>query len=255
MNAGQCSFATKLRFKAAVLQAASACILACATCSVVFGQALTSLSGSVSGPTGAVGPNVTVTLEATNRGSSRSTLSDVAGRFGFPQIPPGKYRLVVTASGFADVVIEPLELLVNTPATVNITLQQVKGTTQTVTVSSQPIQVNTTDASLGNAIGTNEVLQLPLYLRNVVGLLSFQPGVTAFNESTSDYRNGSVNGGKADQANVTLDGIDVNDHQQRKAFTSVIHLSLDSVAEFRTTTMNAGADQGRTSGAAIDLLV
>src|SRR5262249_2052499 len=83
---------------------------------------------------------------------------------------------------------------------------------------------------------------------------SFQPGVTAFNESTTDYRNGSVNGGKADQANVTLDGIDVNDHQQRKAFTSVIKLSLDSVAEFRTTTTNAGADLGRTSGAEIALV-
>ena len=41
------------------------------------------------------------------------------------------------------------------------------------------------------------MLQLPLYLRNVVGLLTFQPGVTAFNESTTDYRNGSVNGGRA----------------------------------------------------------
>jgi len=242
------------QLEAVMLRAAGACLLICSCCFGAFGQALTSLSGSVADPTGAVVPNVNITLEETNRGSSRSALSDVAGRFGFPQIPPGKYRLVATAAGFADVVIDPLELLVNTPTTINITLQQVKGVTQTVTVSAQPIQVNTTDASLGNAIGTNEVLQLPLYLRNVVGLLSFQPGVTAFNESTSDYRNGSVNGGKADQANVTLDGIDVNDHQQRKAFTSVIHLSLDSVAEFRTTTMNAGADQGRTSGAEIALV-
>ena len=57
-----------------------------------------------------------------------------------------------------------------------------------------------------------------------------------------------------DQANVTLDGIDVNDHHQRRSFTSVIRLSLDSVSEFRTTTSNAGADQGRTSGAEIALV-
>src|SRR5262249_50432431 len=50
------------------------------------------------------------------------------------------------------------------------------------------------------------------------------------------------------------DGIDVNDQQSRRAFTSVVHLSLDSVSEFRTTTANAGADQGRTSGAEIALV-
>ena len=123
-----------------------------------------------------------------------------------------------------------------------------------MTVSAEAIQVNTTDASLGNAIGTKEVLQVPLYLRNVVGLLALQPGVTSFNDSNTDDRNGSVNGGRGDQTNITLDGIDVNDHHQRRAFTSVVRLSLDSVSEFRTTTSNAGADQGRSSGAEIALV-
>jgi hypothetical protein len=78
--------------------------------------------------------------------------------------------------------------------------------------------------------------------------------VTAFNESSTDNRNGSVNGGRADQANITLDGIDVNDHHSRRAFTSVVRVSLDSVSEFRTTTSNASADSGRTSGADIALV-
>ncbi len=254
MNDGPRSNATGQRFHKIVRQAALICSLISLFSVDAGAQALTSLSGSVSDPTGAVVPNVSVTLENTDRGVSRSAVSDEVGRYGFPQILPGRYRLVVKAAGFAEVVIDPVELAVNTPATININLQQLKGVNETVTVDAQPIQVNTTDASLGNAVGTKEVLQLPLYLRNVVGLLSFQPGVTAFNTSTTDDRNGSVNGGRADQANVTLDGIDVNDHHQRKAFTSVIRLSLDSVSEFRTTTANAGADQGRTSGAEIALV-
>ncbi|MBL8290194.1 MAG: carboxypeptidase regulatory-like domain-containing protein [Bryobacterales bacterium] len=215
---------------------------------------MTSLSGTVTDPTGAVTPNAAITVNDINRGLTRSTNSDPDGRYSFPQIPPGNYRLVAKMTGFADVVIESLELQVNTPATVNLELRQVSGVAETVTVSAQTTQLNATDASLGNAIGTKEVLQLPMYLRNVVGLLTFQPGVTSFNESSTDDRNGSVNGGRADQANVTLDGIDVNDHHNRRAFTSILRLSLDSVSEFRTTTANAGADQGRTSGADIALV-
>ncbi len=241
-----------LMFPAAVVRMAVACILIGASCTA-FGQALTSLSGTVSDASGAVAPGVTILVEDSGRGISRTTVSDETGRYSFAQILPGKYRLTTKAAGFADVVVENLELQVNSPATVNVSLR-VKEVTETVTVSAEAIQVNTTDASLGNAIGTKEILQVPLYLRNVVGLLAFQPGVTSFNDNRSDERNGSVNGGRADQANVTLDGIDVNDHHERRAFTSVIRLSLDSVSEFRTTTSNAGADQGRSSGAEIALV-
>ncbi len=199
------------RFRAAVGRAAVVCFLIGVSCFTAFGQALTSLSGTVSDATGAVAPNVTVVIEDTNRGLSRTAVSDETGRYSFAQIPPGKYRLTAKAVGFADVVVENLELQVNSPATVNVSLR-VKEVTETVTVSAEAIQVNTTDASLGNAIGTKEVLQVPLYLRNVVGLLAFQPGVTSFNESSTDDRNGSVNGGRGDQTNITLDGIDVNDH-------------------------------------------
>jgi len=241
------------RFPAAVVRVWVACILIAASCFTAFGQALTSLSGTISDATGSVAPNVTVIIEDASRGVNRTAASDETGRYSFLQILPGKYRLTARAVGFADVVVENLELQVNSPATVNVSLR-VREVTETVTVSAEAIQVNTTDASLGNAIGTREILQAPLYLRNVVGLLAFQPGVTSFNENTSDNRNGSVNGGRADQANITLDGIDVNDHHSRRAFTSVVRVSLDSVSEFRTTTSNAGADQGRTSGAEIALV-
>jgi len=219
-----------------------------------FSQALSSLSGTVTDPTGAAMANASVTVEDINRGLTRISISDEAGRYAFPQIPPGKYKLLAKTTGFNDVVIESVELQVNSPATINIEMKQVSGVAETVTVSAQVSQVNATDASLGNAIGTKEVLQLPMYLRNVVGLLTFQPGVTSFNTNRADERNGSVNGGRSDQANVTLDGIDVNDHQSRLAFTSVLRVSVDSVSEFRTTTANASADQGRTSGAEIALV-
>ena len=53
-----------------------------------------------------------------------------------------------------------------------------------------------------------------------------------------------MNGSKPDQNNITLDGVDVNDQNQHAAFESVLRVTLDSVQEFRTTTLNATAEQG-----------
>ena len=111
--------------------------------------------------------------------------------------------------------------------------------------------MNTTDATLGNTFEQRRIAELPLNARNVVGLLSLQPGVT---------RGEAVNGGRSDQANITLDGVDVNEQQRGldvvtgEAFASVLRVTPDSVQEFRVITTNANAEQGRSSGAQVSLV-
>ena len=63
-----------------------------------------------------------------------------------------------------------------------------------------------------------------------------------------------MNGARSDQSNITLDGTDVNDQVNGYAFDSVLPVTLDSVQEFRVTTTNYGADEGRSSGAQIALV-
>lgn len=221
-------------------------------------QATTSLSGTVIDPTGAVIPNAALTLANEDTAALRETTSDSEGRYSFQQLQPGRYRITAKAQGFNEVVVNDIRLLVSSPATIPITFEKLGAVATTVTVSSEAAQVNTSDASIGNAIGDKPITQLPFEARNVVGLLSLQPGVTYLGEpdpaQQSDFRSGTVNGGKSDQANVTLDGVDVNDQQNRSAFTSVLRVTLDSVQEFRTITTNAGADFGRTSGAQVTLV-
>ena len=222
------------------------------------GQALTSLSGVVTDPSGAVVPGAKLTLVNVDTDAQRDDVSDQQGRYTFPQVQPGRYKLKATASGFNDVTVNDIRLLVNTPASVPIVFEKIGTVATTVSVTGEAIQVNTTDASIGNAISDRPITQLPFEGRNVVGLLALQPGVTYIREpdpaQQPDYRSGTVNGGKSDQANVTLDGMDVNDQQNRSPFTSVLRVTLDSVQEFRTITTNAGADFGRTSGAQVSLV-
>src|SRR6185503_3168467 len=109
--------------------------------------------------------------------------------------------------------------------------------------------INTENATIGNPFTETQVRSLPLQTRNVVELLSLQPGVTP---------NGEVVGAKRDQNNVTLDGVDVNDNQsdntQNAGFKAALPVPLDSVQEFRTTVAGQGADQGRSSGGQVSLV-
>ena len=222
---------------------------------LAWSQAFSGLNGTVSDPTGAVVPGAALRITNVATGQSRETKSDAQGHYSFAQVLPGAYQLTARSTGFSDLTISQIRLLVNSPATVAVEFQKLGAQADSVTVEAAVSQVNTSDASLGNAIGTKAILDLPFYARNVAGLLQYQPGVTSFGtDENYDDRNGSVNGGKSDQANVTLDGVDVNDQAYRTAFTSVLRVTLDSVQEFRTTTTNGGAETGRGSGADVALV-
>ncbi len=231
--------------------------LVCLCSFALFGQGFSSITGTVSDPQGAVVPNAKLTLESTLRGVVRELVADGMGRYMAAQVPPGLYKLTAKSPGFSDVIVNNVTLAVNQPSTLDIRFERVGPVTETISVTAEGTQINTTDASIGNAIGTKPILQLPLFARNLAALLAFQPGVTSFAEvggSPLDDRSGAVNGGKSDQANITLDGVDVNQQTARTAFTSVLRATLDSTQEFRSTTSGASADMGRSSGAQIALI-
>jgi len=218
----------------------------------------TSLRGTVVDMTGGVVQGAKVTLSDPVRSAERTSTTNASGAYEFLSLPPGNYSVSVEMTGFRKYHQSGLQLLVDSPATVNITLQ-VGSTTETIEVTAQAETLNTSNASLGIAFGENQVKQLPLEGRNVPDLLSLQAGVAYIGNRADarpdvDTRNGAVNGAHSDQSNVTLDGVDVNDETRGYAFTSVLPVTLDSVQEFRVTTTNYTADQGRSSGAQVSLV-
>ena len=225
----------------------------------VVGQSA-GLSGVVSDATGAVIPGATIDVLNEDNGLQRSSTSDGGGRFAFAQLPPGPYTIVAEMTGFELVTISGVQIRVNTSVSQDIVLGEVAAVAETVEVTASGVQVNTTDASVGNAFGTRPIVQLPLNARNPAGLLSLQAGVTFLSadpldaRKAGDIRNGTVNGAQSDQSNVTLDGVDVNDQNGRMPFTSVLRNTLDSIQEFRVVTTTANADQGRSSGAQVSLV-
>ena len=225
------------------------------TSSLLAQNATTSVRGSIKDPSGAVVPGATVTLLDSSTGKVLQTTSNNSGEYQFNQIPPAKYTIKVSAPGFADQ-SKVAEFLVNQPATVDFAVT-VQASAEIVNVTAEAQTLNTTDATLGNSVNNATIQALPSEGRNVPELLALQPGVLFLghdNDQTMDSRSGSVNGGRSDQGNVMLDGLDDNDQVNGFAFTGILRATLDSVEEFRVTTSNANADAGRSSGAQISLV-
>ena len=219
-------------------------------------QTTSQLNGSVTDPSGAAVSGAKITLTEPATGLQRTTMSNASGLYQFLDMAPGDYRLQVTATGFAPFLAAKVTLVVKTPATVPYSVAGCGCSDTSVTVEGEAPLINRTDASLGNTVEQDQIAELPIADRNVVQLLSLQPGVAylgnQLNQDT-DTRSGAVNGMRSDQSNVTLDGIGVNDQNNGYAFTSVLNVPPDSVEEFRVTTANANADSGYSSGAQVAL--
>lgn len=210
----------------------------------IYGQN-TIVSGTVNDPQGGAISGATVRLISKSNGPERTATTTGDGTYQISQVVPGLYTIRVEATGFASIEAKDIEVLVNTPLTVDLAFKQVGNITETIEINAEERMLNTVDATIGNSFEGRKILDLPLSARDPVSLLTLQPGVT---------EGGHVNGVHSDQANITLDGIDVNEQQSGDPLFSVLRTTPDSLQEFRVTTTNPNADQGRSSGAQIALI-
>jgi len=205
-----------------------------------------SVQGVVTDAQGAVVPAAVVTLTNTDTSTARKGVSDSTGTYSFLQLLPGPYKIEVQKPGFKSNTAT-VTLQVDVPETLNLRME-VGQTSDVVNVTAEATQINTENATVGNPFTEVQVQQLPLQTRNVVALLSIEPGVSA---------SGQVLGARPDQNNVILDGADVNDNRGSTAnngFNAVLPIPLDSVQEFRTTVAGQGADEGHTAGGQVAIV-
>ncbi len=235
----------------------------------LFGQTGTStIRGTVTDQQGRVVGKATVTLTNMATNAERTTMTGDAGVYVFDLITPADYRVEVDAKGFRKGVVDNVKALIGKPTEADVQLEV--GTSREIVevqASARDAVVNTQDATLGNVFESIQITQLPLEARNVIDLLSLQPGVS---------REGYTTGARADQSNVTLDGVDINNAQTGNTSTTpnngtspigaidtdrgnittgpVLRLNSEAVQEFRLTTANGNADTGRSSGGQINML-
>ncbi len=222
------------------------------------GQDVASITGTVTDKTGGAVSDAVVKLTDTRTASVYESKTGSFGAYLFSRVPAGQgYTVTVSKAGFKTVTISNLTLAVTETATYNVTLE-IGDVSQTIEVSANAgVTLDTTDATIGNDIDTRRVAELPsLFRTNAAALLRLAPGVVAADDGghEQDSQLGSVTGSRADQGNITLDGLDVNDETIGQAFTAVGSAPIDSIEEVHTTVGQPGVGFGRSSGGQISLV-
>ncbi len=160
---------------------------------VVAQTGTATVRGTITDAQGKAVPNATVKLVASERNFERVQTASSEGGYVFNAIPPGEYRVEVESANFRKTRVDNVNAAVDTTRELNVQLE-VGNFTESLNVSAgSEAPLNTADATIGNAFESKRILELPLNARNIVGLLSLQPGVN---------RGGEVTGGRRDQANI-----------------------------------------------------
>lgn len=238
-------------------------LLALFAFSVFPQQGTSTVRGTVKDPQGNFVAGAAVKLINQSTNATRATTSTSDGGFSFEAVPVGDYKIEVEATGFKKGVITEVHALVSSPTSVDVQLE-IGTLAESVTVSaaSSELLVNRDDGTLGNTFVNKQITQLPLEARNVPNLLTLQTATT---------RDGYVAGSRADQSNITLDGVDINEAQTNTIIgadpangtdinnlspsnNTVLRLNSEAIEEFRVTTTNPNANQGRSGGAQVSLV-
>jgi hypothetical protein len=224
--------------------------------------------GIVKDPSGNLIPQASVTLTNRATGVKQTTQADNAGAFAFPVVPVGTYELSVTMENFRPYKRKDLAIDLGSAVQLEVSLE-LAGINESVTVTEDATQVETSDTKLGQVIGNREVTALPLNGRSYTDLLAIQGGVTpittsgatnstsgggfgsvpvAGNANTGQF---SINGQRESANGFYLNGASVQETIGQQAG---IIPNLDSIAEFRILTSNADAEYGGYSGGIVNVI-
>ena len=236
-------------------------ILLFALLSCSFGSAQTvtgSITGQVTDPSGALVVGAKVTAENVATSVKTSAATNAAGVYTIRFLPIGTYVIHVEATGFSNLNTAPFHLEIDQTVKMDAALAVGASTTVEVKETFHPI-LDTTDATLGNTLSTNEIQNIPLNGRNFSSLTLYQPGaidtdptgLTGNNAiERNTYNNGvvAVNGNRQQENNYTLEGADNNEPQNNLIGYNP---APDAIAEVKVVAANANASYGNANGGAI----
>jgi hypothetical protein len=214
-------------------------------------QAVGAIVGTVTDPSGAVMPGATVTVTNEATQVSQSTVTGSAGTYTIPHLLVGTYTVSVDAKGFQKGNASGITVDVSQQREVNFTLALLAAS-ETVKVDTTPPLLNTTDATIAGLVSEEQVQNLPLNGRSIVGLVFMQPGVVAdtggMGWMTGQGAGGQwiANGNRGETMVGTLDNSDVSDAEM--GTTQFQNFNLDAIAEFKVLQNNYSAEYGQGGG-------
>jgi hypothetical protein len=236
------------------------CWIFCALIStaLLLGQGTTgasSVTGRVTDNTGAVVVGATVTLTDTSTNISQTKQTNSSGLYLFDNVSSGVYDITVSSAGFSKAEIRHQEVLVATAMTVDVMLELGKLTEVVEVAATAGAELQTLNATMGQTITNEGMLELPSINRDAAGFLFLQPTVAPTMSGMQDnITSGQVAGNMSDQNTYLLDGgnatsdFDGDNGTYVGSRSAVIPTPMESVEEVRVNTNNMTSDFGLSGG-------
>ena len=194
-----------------------------------------------------------ITITSKEQGWTRNAESSDTGAYRFDLLPAGFYAVKVGAAGFATIEANNVELQVGVIVTQNFTLKA-GAVTETVEVTAATPLVDQEKTDVRADITPQQIQELPLIGRDIADLAYLAPGVKAadsYDPTKNRYSILSVNGQGGRNVNVTVNGVDNKDNT---VGGPVMQLPAEAVQEFQISTQRFSAVNGRSEGAAINVI-
>jgi hypothetical protein len=221
-----------------------------------------SVTGTVTGESGAAMPDVRVSVKDASTGLDRTATTNPAGLYNIPDLSAGSYEMTVAASGFVTQLWTGITVTAGVERILNVTMHP-GDSKQVVRVVAPPVLVSEPCPSICGSANTSTVRDTPLNGRDWAALATLQAGVSSVqNGSASGGGNMdrgfgaavSISGSRPDENAYFLDGISINDYANG-APGSVLgdNLGIDAVQQVAVLGSNYPAEYGRTSGGVISV--
>jgi Carboxypeptidase regulatory-like domain len=231
----------------------------------MFGQSsgTGALTGTVTDPSGGSigGAQVTLTSLATNQ--VRTATTGANGSYRFTLVPPGSYKVKITANGFKTTDVPSISINVTETPVLDRALE-VGAQTEQITVEATAETIQSATSTLGNTVSGTTITELPLVSRNYTQVLNLSAGAVSDTNNGAALGKGtldmSVNGAGPDQNNFQMDGASiVNAFGAGIAGDSGIYVGIaipspDAIAEFKVQTSTFDASYGRNPGANVNVV-
>jgi len=219
------------------------------------------LSGTISDPSGARVAKATVKVTDSEKGNTRSTTAGSAGEFSFALLPAGNYTLEATAPGFKTAKLTKIVLQAGDSLTENVSLTI--GTIEQVTVSESGALLQTEDANVSTEVASKQVEELPLNLRNVVGLVMLNSSVNNQTQQQVLAAGGAEDTADQDMSFLTFGGgffgttaflLD-GGWNVAGGWGGVVYVpAVDDTQEFKVTTNSFSAEYGWSTGNVVNMI-
>ena len=212
------------------------------------------IQGEVVDEKGGSVPDAVVEFKNPDTNLTRNQTTGPDGRFVFLLVPPGRYNVTISKTGFATIVQENLDLTVGQAIMLPITLKVGERQEQVVVTASGPI-IETTETESSDTLDELTVATTPKLGRKFENLLTLTPGVSVVQGPDGDEIN--FNGQRGVYNNVSLDGGDYNNRffgEQLGGQRAAIDITLEAVKEFQVVASGASAEFGRTAGGVINVV-